>query len=256
MRPFCQSESFVSYSGMRMDVERDTQNVGASVVRAADPSIRDIVAPDGLGGGDNEFFGASVTTTKGRQRVKLLLESALEVIEAEGFEGMSLRSVARKAGITIGNLQHYYANHEALLQAVTRYILYHYFVEYDRLAELHAGNVERQFEETIRFLIEDCKSRRTNAVFFSLWALSQRNEFVSELMDLMYTDHRKSLERQLAIINPDIEIDRLPKVAALIAVQIEGLMLLISADRPKHKELEGIEEECMRQIMQLARQTR
>lgn len=238
-----------------MDFEPETGGEGQALP-SVDPSIRELVAPDGVSGDANEYFGALVTTSKGRQRVLMILESALEVIEAEGFEGMSLRSVARKAGVTIGNLQHYYPSHEALLQAATRYILYHYFEEYDRLAELHAGNVERQFEETVRFLIEDCKSRRTNAVFFSLWALSQRNEFVSQLMDLMYTDHRRSLERQLAIINPGIAAERLPKIAALIAVQIEGLMLLISAGRPKHEELEGIEEECMRQIMRLAHEAR
>ncbi|MFD1745068.1 TetR/AcrR family transcriptional regulator [Rhizobium helianthi] len=224
---------------------------GKPEVLRGESSIREIVAPVGLHDVDNQYFGASVATSKGRQRVKLLLEAALEVIEVDGFEGMTLRSVARKAGITIGNLQHYYPTHEALLQAVTRYVLYHYLEEYDRLADAHAGNMERQFEETIRFLIDDCKSKRTNAVFFSLWALSQRNEFVSELMDLMYTDHRRTLERQLAVINPHIAPERLPRLAALIAVQIEGLMLLISAGRPKHAELEGIEEECMRQIMRL-----
>ncbi|SOC83050.1 transcriptional regulator, TetR family [Ensifer adhaerens] len=238
-----------------MRTDREKVLPAAKAARATDTAIRDIVAPDGLSGGDNEYFGASATTPKGRQRVKLLLEAALEVIEAEGFEGMSLRSVARKTSITIGNLQHYFPSHEALLRAVTRYILYNYLLEYDRLAELHADDPERQFEATIHFLIEDCKSRRTNSVFFSLWALSQRNEFVSDLMDLMYTDHRRSLERQIAQINPDIAPDRLPKIAALIAVQIEGLMLLISSGRPKHEELIGIEDECMRQIMNLVHQT-
>lgn len=238
-----------------MDAEQIIRATSTSGIPGPDIPIRDIVAPQGLSGDETVFFGASVTTPKGRQRVKLLLEAALEVIAVEGFEGMTLRSVARKAGITIGNLQHYYPSYEALLQAVTRHILYHYFVEYDRLAELHSGDVERQFEETVRFLIEDCKSSRTNAVFFSLWALAQRNEFVSELMDRMYTDHRRSIERQLGIINPGIANDRLPKIAALIAVQIEGLMLLISAGRPKHEELAGIEEECMRQIMKLAYQS-
>ncbi|TWC77230.1 TetR family transcriptional regulator [Rhizobium sp. SJZ105] len=238
-----------------MNVGRTTEIRKTLDSHGPNKTIREIVAPGGLNGDESIYFGASVTTLKGRERVTQILESALEVIVDEGFEGMSLRSVARKTGITIGNLQHYYGTHEGLLQAVTRYILYHYFVEYDRLAELYNGNTEKQFEETIRFLIDDCKTERTNAVFFSLWAMSQRSDFVSEMMDLMYTDHRRSLEKQLIAINPEMSPERVPKIAALIAVQIEGLMLLISAGRPKHAELQGIEEECMRQIMRIAHQT-
>lgn len=167
---------------------------------------------------------------------------------------MTLRSVARKSGITIGNLQHYYPNHNELLQAVTRYILYHYFAEYDRLAGLYKDDIERQFEETIRFLINDCKSAKTNAIFFSLWAMAQRNPFVSDMMDLMYTDHRRSIEKLLAVVNPNLSPARVPILAALIATQIEGLMLLIAANRPKHVELEGIEEQCMCEILRMAHQ--
>ncbi|WP_151613391.1 TetR/AcrR family transcriptional regulator [Sinorhizobium alkalisoli] len=233
----------------------ETASTKAAVGRTGHGSIRGIrefVAPGGPEQEEGVFFGAAVASTKGRERVRQILDEALNIIVADGFEGLTLRSVARGAKITIGNLQHYFATHDDLLRATTRYILHNYLQEYDRLADLHKGDALHQFEATMRFLIEDCKDPRTNAIFFSLWALAQRNSFASEMMDLMYCDHRQSIEKQLAAINPHMPKDMRPIRAALIAVQIEGLMLLIAANRPKHAELRGIEEECLNQILRLA----
>jgi hypothetical protein len=40
--------------------------------------------------------------------------------------------------------------------------------------------------------------------------------------------------------------------AALITTQIEGLMILVGPRKPKHRELDGIEQEAMAQIENMA----
>jgi hypothetical protein len=40
--------------------------------------------------------------------------------------------------------------------------------------------------------------------------------------------------------------------AALITTQIEGLMILVGPRKPKHRELDGIEDEALAQIETMA----
>jgi hypothetical protein len=42
--------------------------------------------------------------------------------------------------------------------------------------------------------------------------------------------------------------------AALMATQIEGLMILLAKGRPRHRYLVGIENECVAQLLRLAKQ--
>lgn len=45
----------------------------------------------------------------------LILQSALEVLQAEGFAGLSARKIAERAGYTVGTLYHQYANLDDIL---------------------------------------------------------------------------------------------------------------------------------------------
>lgn len=68
----------------------------------------------------------------------------------------------------------------------------------------------------------------------------------------MYSHHRANLARLIAAANPELAEREVQLRAALIAMQIEGLMLLISENKPRHAELEGIEEACVAATMGIA----
>lgn len=52
-----------------------------------------------------------------------LVQAALRVIQARGFEGASLRQIAIEAGCTTGVLTHYFANKEDLFRQLTNLML-------------------------------------------------------------------------------------------------------------------------------------
>ncbi|MCG8499952.1 MAG: TetR/AcrR family transcriptional regulator [Firmicutes bacterium] len=51
---------------------------------------------------------------------KKLLEAALDEFKKKGFQKSSMRSIAKKSGMTVGNLYRYFRNKEDLFDAVVR----------------------------------------------------------------------------------------------------------------------------------------
>jgi len=61
--------------------------------------------------------GRSVSTNKGGQTKALILETALEMFRERGYEQTTMRAIAQKAGVSLGNAYYYFHSKELLIQA-------------------------------------------------------------------------------------------------------------------------------------------
>ncbi len=59
----------------------------------------------------------AVKTPKGDQTSKLILDTALEMFRERGYEQTTMRAVAEKAGVSLGNAYYYFRSKEHLIQA-------------------------------------------------------------------------------------------------------------------------------------------
>src|SRR5207247_6458356 len=59
----------------------------------------------------------STKTAKGQQTKALILNSALELLRDLGYEKTTMRAIARKAGVSLGNAYHYFGSKDHLIQA-------------------------------------------------------------------------------------------------------------------------------------------
>lgn len=109
-----------------------------------------------------------------------------------------------------------------------------------------------KLEAAIRYLLADTKKGESEKLFVEIWSLATRDPIGREIFDRMYSHHRANLARLIAAANPALAEKEVHLRAALIAMQIEGLMLLISENKPRHAELEGIEEACVTATMDIA----
>ena len=53
-----------------------------------------------------------------------------------GYGGFTMRRIAARAGITIGNLNYYYRTKEDLLQDLLEYVINDYLVEFERRRQI------------------------------------------------------------------------------------------------------------------------
>ena len=56
-------------------------------------------------------------TAKGEQTKALILNTALEILHERGYEQTTMRAIAEKAGVSLGNAYHYFGSKDHLIQA-------------------------------------------------------------------------------------------------------------------------------------------
>jgi AcrR family transcriptional regulator len=59
----------------------------------------------------------AIPTNKGEQTKALILETALELFRERGYEETTMRAIAQKAGLSLGNAYYYFHSKEFLIQA-------------------------------------------------------------------------------------------------------------------------------------------
>ena len=75
---------------------------------------------------------------------------------------------------------------------------------------------------------------------------------LNRLVRILRVEKSVGLRRMLLDINPMLSARKRRLRAALITSQLEGLTILIGPKRIAHKELNGLEDEAIRQIQRLA----
>lgn len=137
-----------------------------------------------------------------RQRVNpkipLIIDCTLEILRDHGDQGLAMRKVAAKVGMSLGNLQYYFKNMDELLVGV----IHEYFRQCKE--NFNEKLAEQQPEgklETIRFLVEhgmsyaDCEKQK---VFRELWGIAARNENIKHHLHSYYRVYADELGDMLA----------------------------------------------------------
>lgn len=194
---------------------------------------------------------AAPKTRRGKARVAEILAVAQQLFVESGLAGMTMRQVAERIGMSLSNLQHYFPNPEALLRGVLQQVMNAYDPAYAGVTEGIRDPV-RRLEAVLRYLIADVQQAATEKLFVEIWSLATRDAMVREAFDQMYCHHRRNLETFIAAANPGLSAAKVSLRAALIAMQIEGLMLLLSESKPQHPELAGLAEEAVAAALLLA----
>jgi len=190
-------------------------------------------------------------TAKGRAKVQEILDVARRLFIEGGYAEMTMRQVAEQTGISLSNVQHYFPTRESLLQALLESVMESYEPTYRHIETLDIAPRDK-LEAAIRYLLADTKKAESEKLFVEIWSLATRDPIGREIFDRMYSRHRANLARLIAAANPELAEREVQLRAALIAMQIEGLMLLISENKPRHAELEGIEDACVQAALTLA----
>lgn len=199
---------------------------------------------------DSAGFAREPKTLRGKERATEIIAAAKALFIHGGYVEMTMRQVSERVGISLSNVQHYFPTREALLQDLLNEVMTSYDPAY---SEITAGisDPREKFEAVIRYLITDARNPETEKLFVEIWSIATRDETTRGIVDRMYQHHRGNIESLIAAANPSLSKQTTSLRAALIAMQIEGLMLLISDAKPKHAELAGIEDECVTAILGL-----
>jgi AcrR family transcriptional regulator len=112
-------------------------------------------------------------TPKGEQTRELILNSALDLLAEHGYEKTTMRAIANRAGVSLGNAYHYFGSKEHLIQAF-----------YQRTHEEHLAATRPQLEHESSF-----KSRLLSVMKLKISTLEPYHEFAAALFKTAADPH-------------------------------------------------------------------
>ena len=145
---------------------------------------------------------AEPSNTSSKDRRRRLLDAVLRVLAAKGIAGVSMRAVAREAGVALGLVHYYFEDKTSLIVAALREI------EEQDLLILEPGSSpdpERRLRAALRrvadpeFLTTEYLSLR-----MQLWALAQVNDEYAEINSTAQARYRDALSALVSAARPEL----------------------------------------------------
>jgi AcrR family transcriptional regulator len=181
----------------------------------------------------------------GTQRKREILQTAIEIIADEGYGSLSMRALARASGMKLGALQYHFRTWEDMLRALVDYIA----------DEIRQGFEAKRLDEgtpsvveIATFMLDD--NAGTEDVLLSdrlwpqLWAMEQVEPLVSDLLEAVYAEYLKILEKAL-----EASGSQFPHAEALCVMSLtEGESLFTGSGRRWEGDRTAVRETILKFI--------
>ncbi len=177
---------------------------------------------------------------KGQETAVNILNAAERILIENGYRSLSIRRVAREAGITAGNLQYYFPTKDDLIKALLDKIIQVYLDDFERLRHQVGSDPDEQFAAVIALVVKDLNLKKTSHFFPEVWALANHEDHVSEMLDAMYNKYRAIVQEIVQQMNPSLTASQARKLTLFITSSIEGHTIFIGHKKPWKKDTNDI----------------
>jgi AcrR family transcriptional regulator len=193
------------------------------------------------------------TTDKGHIRSQEILRTAQAILASEGYAGLSMRGVATQLGISLSTVQHYYTNKEALVEALLIYVMDNYQAAVAQVMNAMSDKSQlERFKTIIDLILIEIRRPETFSVLAEIYALSNRLPFAARLVEAVYARERKEIFKLIYGLEPKISKAEYKLRAAMIVVQIHGLVSQLAQDNDPSLSRRQLEQAAKQSFLMLA----
>lgn len=193
------------------------------------------------------------TTDKGQIRAQEILSTAQAILAAEGYAGLSMRGVATQLGISLSTVQHYYTNKEALVEALLTYVMDNYQAAVAQVMNAMSDKSQlERFKTIVDLILIEIRRPETFGVLAEIYALSNRLPFAARLVEGVYARERKEIFKLIYGLEPKISKSEYKLRAAMIVVQIHGLVSQLAQDNDPSLSRKQLEQAARQSFLMLA----
>jgi AcrR family transcriptional regulator len=156
-------------------------------------------------------------------RQSRILEAALDLLSRHGISGVSMRAVAREAGVALGLVNYYYDDKMSLIRAAL-----HRVDEHDLMlvAPDPSSAPDEQLRKALRRVAgADLLTTRYLSLRLHLWALAQAHEDFAHINAAAFDRYLDGLAALVSNANPALPPEECRERAADIVVVQNGMWL-------------------------------
>ncbi len=193
------------------------------------------------------------TTDKGQLRALEILRAAQHILASEGYAGLSMRGVANQLGISLSTVQHYYSSKEALVEALLTYVMDNYQAAVAQVMNAMSDKSQLdRFMTIIDLILIEIRRPETFGVLAEIYALSNRLPFAARLVEGVYARERKEIFKLIVGLESKLTVEQTKQRAAMIVVQIHGLVSQLAQDNDPSLSRKQLEEAARQSFLMLA----
>ncbi len=189
---------------------------------------------------------------KGLRKREQILSAAVAMLIAGGAGDLTMRTLAARLEMSLGNLQYYFASKEDLIDALVASLCADY--EARLLASIPPGQpAEARLAAFADFMLADIATPEGSVVFWELWAMSAHNRRVAEAVNRMHALEHETIRALVQGISPELTGVQLDVRATLVAAVLEGLSVFAGPGRCQADNHRAIGAELRSAVLRLAR---
>ncbi|NRA52778.1 MAG: TetR/AcrR family transcriptional regulator [Gammaproteobacteria bacterium] len=168
---------------------------------------------------------------RGKETYLSIITAATDVFTTEGYGALSIRKVAAKAQISIGNLTYHFPNKQCLVEAMFEDLLEAYLVEFDGYLSDTEACPTKQLTSIVAYIFNDLASPRTTVVFPELWALANHEKYAALVVEQVYQKARSAFTKLIPQINPALSTQQIEDLALFMSASLEGHTMFVGANK-------------------------
>ena len=161
-----------------------------------------------------------------KEKTEKIIATTASILRKEGIAGLSMRKVAKLAEIRLSNVQYYYKDRAALLEATIVY----YFKECERDVQQNLDDipVDISLSDLIKNILEqalmDGNTSERCAMFREIWALASKYPNIAKLVQRYYQQYNQWLMEQFRPYSSNAAV-----VVSILMPYVEGYSLMGNA---------------------------
>lgn len=170
-------------------------------------------------------------TRKGAERISDIVTAGASLLLEEGFSSLTKRRIAKRLGISHGNVSYYFPTRESLKFAVIDFELKKYNQRYNADTRADPVDPQAEFDGFVVRWLDEYNDRVIRVLFAHVIAHAETDAAVARIRDKIYEsffDSTMTLARALKVDASDEELEL--RVLEVMVV-LEGLHA-VSAFRP------------------------
>jgi TetR/AcrR family transcriptional regulator, cholesterol catabolism regulator len=166
---------------------------------------------------------SAVNSGEQMDRQTRILEAAMDLLSRHGISGVSMRAVAREAGVALGLVNYYYDDKTTLIRAALRRVDEH---DLALVAADPSLAPEEQLRKALRRVAgADLLTTRYLSLRLHLWALAQADEDYAQINAAAFDRYIDGLAALVSRANPGLSREVCRQRAAEIVVIQNGVWL-------------------------------
>ena len=162
-------------------------------------------------------------TRKGAQRIADIVEAGVEILRKEGFTALTKRRIAKRLGISDGNVSYYFPTRESLWQGVIDYEVKTYYDRQYSSFTAPEDDAEARFDEFVNSWFREYEDRDLRIFFSQLIAFAEVSEFVARQRDEIYQKYYDETFERIQALDPSANDEELHRRTSLVVALLEGL---------------------------------